>query len=455
MNHRYSAVEKPYRIQNKKSVVFLGDLNGSFAHLNEACAKNNSCAIIAHGNLHLGINPIESELMMLEGMIQDNLKKNDNTLVYVRGSRDSGKRVEELRNRLLFTNIFIPKTNELFYINDKTFLAIGGGIPFDRSQRIIGESYWGEGVDIHTIPPTMPAIDVLVTYSSPAVCAPVDLGPLVLERFKEKDETLLEDIEMDRKRLYQQFDKLKPALHVCSYFNIKRTETIGDCTHRCLSIREEWIVDIDEIPTSTDTTIYNTIEVDEIKTTPDENTNTTLNTMPEEPNNPPSTEEEKLFRFQLKKINETDDSVMTFTFTGKTYNEVAEKAFAKLGCTFVRLIDGKEIGNNKANKANNNTKDRISMVKFFKENEIDPEFDLDFYMSQHDIVESKKIYENFYQPRCKEKGISDLQRLYYHYFFFGKERGKAKNKEEYNQRRVEVEKESPHKSIKIIESVLK
>lgn len=55
----------------------------------------------------------------------------------------------------------------------------------------------------------------------------------------------------------------------------------------------------------------------------------------------------------------------------------------------------------------------LSIVEFFEKHKVPEEFDSNFYLKNNLDL------SNFYQPFCSEKGITESQRLYYHYYNYG------------------------------------
>ena len=59
----------------------------------------------------------------------------------------------------------------------------------------------------------------------------------------------------------------------------------------------------------------------------------------------------------------------------------------------------------------------MDIHKFLKENDIPTSFDENFYMETYEKV------ANFYEPYCSENGISDKERLYFHFMTYGRHMG--------------------------------
>tara|TARA_B100000131_G_C18115771_1_gene611230 strand:+ start:1063 stop:3276 length:2214 start_codon:yes stop_codon:yes gene_type:complete len=68
----------------------------------------------------------------------------------------------------------------------------------------------------------------------------------------------------------------------------------------------------------------------------------------------------------------------------------------------------------------------ISIEEFYEHNEIDEEFDEEFYRS---IINHPDL-DDFYQPYCSENDIPERYRLYYHYHQYGRYFGAKKRKED-------------------------
>jgi hypothetical protein len=73
----------------------------------------------------------------------------------------------------------------------------------------------------------------------------------------------------------------------------------------------------------------------------------------------------------------------------------------------------------------------MDIVEFYRKNSVEKQFDEEFYLSQNNDL------NKFYQPYCKNNKITERQRLFYHYVFFGKKNGMFKNKDEKKRHREE------------------
>lgn len=56
---------------------------------------------------------------------------------------------------------------------------------------------------------------------------------------------------------------------------------------------------------------------------------------------------------------------------------------------------------------------QVSIEEFYKNHKIDDNFDVKFYSTEYPDT------KDFYQPYCKDNGIDDRHRLFYHWFFYG------------------------------------
>ena len=69
-----------------------------------------------------------------------------------------------------------------------------------------------------------------------------------------------------------------------------------------------------------------------------------------------------------------------------------------------------------------NTTNMISIEEFYKTNSIDLDFDEKIYVENHpDTID-------FYQPYCSDNGITEKERLYFHYYLYGRNNCTQRNK---------------------------
>lgn len=440
---RSGRIDKPHRYKiESKSVVFVGVIGTDYEKLESISKGYENTTIIMMGDFGFGLNPENVEENILRDKIEFHLKKNSNYLVFLNGDRDNPSTMKGLKSRLINTRIFIPDNYEQFYINDLAYLCIGGATPFDLHNVVEDSTYFRnvalgrskiveDSLDIHTI----------FSHTSPNFCSPVDIEKLIHKSTPNSIE-LLEEINSEREQLAETIKNIKPKYLITSHFEDESLFEIKEnikCKH--LSRNEEWVFSEDAWK-----------HLEQINTPKDNHTKE----IPSEPIN------NNKKNYKLK----SDNSLICIDFEMECQNfsEVLEEALHLLGWSVSEdvseevLEDVSEdvleekppevnivetITMETHNKESEERDDvipppskskRIPIVKFFKNNNVDPDFDEVFYKNFY----SNHNLENFYQPRCKEKNISDRQRLFYHYKFVLKDETKHKNEEEFRKNRKET-----------------
>ena len=68
----------------------------------------------------------------------------------------------------------------------------------------------------------------------------------------------------------------------------------------------------------------------------------------------------------------------------------------------------------------------MDLLEFYKNNsiEIDLDFDEIFYQNEYPDV------SGYWQPWAKDNGFSEKQRLFHHYYLYGKNQGRLRNSEQ-------------------------
>lgn len=122
---------------DKEGLVALGDTHGDWSCISEFCKNYQNFCIIQVGDFGLGFyHPIKEShrLRKLNKVLHDS----NNELIAIRGNHDSPK---YFQNKWL-EQIFLSDDYTIIEHGGKKIQLIGGGISIDRSDRIIGRSWW-------------------------------------------------------------------------------------------------------------------------------------------------------------------------------------------------------------------------------------------------------------------------------------------------------------------------
>lgn len=222
---------------NKQGLVFVGDTHGYFDALKNIAQEVSDFAIVHVGDVGLGFNSLKTELEILTKKLQPHCIKNNNDLILLRGNHDSNQRFAELRKKNL-QNIYFPQDYEMYSINNKTIMFVGGAISVDRSGRTPGVSYWSDEKVILKESQCQKC-NILVTHTSPSWCFPQTFGEIV-HNWALEDSFLIQDLTKERSIMDKIFELCQPSYHVYGHFHSSWSETIRNCEHRLLNINEFW-----------------------------------------------------------------------------------------------------------------------------------------------------------------------------------------------------------------------
>ena len=188
------------------------------------------------------------------------LKKYNCKIIYLRGNHDN-------------PNYFDGKTINTKYVCtvpdytivkciDKNILCVGGGISIDREWRKYQDlkrlehysfyhkctikeakkqmplSYW-ENEQVKYQSKINERIDIICSHSAPSFCYPFTKGDIVI-RYAENDETLLQDIEIERTTLDKVYEDYKDTITHWYYghYHSSMMQMINGCMFKLLDIEE-------------------------------------------------------------------------------------------------------------------------------------------------------------------------------------------------------------------------
>ena len=195
-------------------MLLLGDIHGSFSHLEYIINNTVEKNIIQVGDFGLGFKELEADLKTLK-RIDDLLLHESKELYVIRGNHDNPKFWDGSYEDK-FNNIYLVEDYAVHYIEDKKILFMGGAVSIDRLQRVAGKSWWLlEGFDYNEDKLTdilkfAGGVDMVVTHTSPSFCHPRGFNSLV-HSFAYEDKTLLTDLKAERAEMDRAYSV------ICSY----------------------------------------------------------------------------------------------------------------------------------------------------------------------------------------------------------------------------------------------
>jgi hypothetical protein len=169
-----------------ENIIVSGDIHGDIMPLvnkvNDQYKINNSLIIVA-GDVGIGFHK-DGYYTQLFKKAGARLKKNNNTLLLVRGNHDDPDKWNDYEP---FSAHWQDGNNVIRFIKDYTvisvesvskshnILCVGGALSIDRSQRLAGRDYWpGEPfVYDESKVESLVGITDVITHSSPNFCEPI------------------------------------------------------------------------------------------------------------------------------------------------------------------------------------------------------------------------------------------------------------------------------------------
>ena len=148
---------------DKEGLVALGDLHGNWSSIAEFCKNYQNFCIIQVGDFGLGFyHPIKEShrLKKLNKVLHDS----NNELISIRGNHDNPK---YFHNKWLEEEVFLSNDYTILEHGGKKIQLIGGGISIDRSERIIGRSWWDKE-EVNFQPERVEKVDILITHVAPS-----------------------------------------------------------------------------------------------------------------------------------------------------------------------------------------------------------------------------------------------------------------------------------------------
>jgi len=211
----------------------------------------NFLSIIEHYNLknfiliHVGDIGTGFDSRQLDDYTLDELNEycriNNGRILAIRGNHDDPA---AFTSNSRYNREFIEFIPDYTYrtINGKVFLFVGGATSIDRTQRIVGKSYWID--EKFVLPDTYESLapcDVLVTHSAPLDVYPSDGLSRIAGWFK-LDPTLKEELIEERTLIRKLYETVHPSINLYGHFHASVSERIDGTWFRCLDINE--ILDI-------------------------------------------------------------------------------------------------------------------------------------------------------------------------------------------------------------------
>lgn len=223
---------------NNNDLMFCGDIHGEFKSFVHKLVQLNidNINIIVCGDIGIGFYSINYYHNLFK-QLNPRLKKRNIHLYCFRGNHDDP---EYFNNNIVKTEVLMKITNihlmddyDILKNDNFSILVIGGAISIDRknrwkwdhkTQKQVPCGYWENEV-IKDIPENfidelyekgIANIDIICSHSAPIFCPPFTKNNLDI--FAKYDESLLDDLDNERKLLEKIYNKLIYHFPLIKYY---------------------------------------------------------------------------------------------------------------------------------------------------------------------------------------------------------------------------------------------
>ena len=215
------------------SIYFVGDSHGEFDQLFKALDyfEIKNCLLIHVGDGGEGFSTRAKQLKTFK-ILNNKFLKRGITYLSIRGNHSDPSYFDGSIN---LSNFELIPDYSYRMINNKEFLFVGGAISVDRLYRRDGSSYWSNE-KFQLKPESVKSCDVLVTHSAPSWIGPNDKRNI--EDFCQKDPTLWEECQHERRLHNALFELAKPKFSFSGHFHSSFLMENNGCEARILNILE-------------------------------------------------------------------------------------------------------------------------------------------------------------------------------------------------------------------------
>lgn len=235
------------------SIIISGDIHGDIMPLvfkvNDQYKIENSLIIVA-GDIGIGFHA-DGFYIDLFKKASKRLKKNNNTLLFVRGNHDDPDKWLDYEP---FKAFWQDGDNNIRLVKDYTvisaetdkrqhnILCVGGALSIDRTGRTAGKNYWpGEPfVYDESKVEGLSGITDVITHSAPDFCEPILKTGIV--NWMSYDKNLEADCDKERKDHTLLYNKLKEKNKISSWtyghMHFTHTTYVDDVRFSLLDIME-------------------------------------------------------------------------------------------------------------------------------------------------------------------------------------------------------------------------
>lgn len=235
------------------NIIVCGDIHSDIMPLvfkiNEENKIINSLIIVA-GDVGLGFHKDNFYLDVFQ-KAAERLKKNNNTLLFVRGNHDN----PDFWTNPVFAEYFQEGTSNIRLIRDYTtiiawtesrgqykILCVGGALSIDRVARTAGSNYWPNEPFVYDEEKAseLEGITHVITHSCPHFCEPLTKGGIT--EWMGMDKELEVDCTKERDDHTLLYNKLKEKNQISrwtyGHYHYSHVTVIDETVFRMLAIME-------------------------------------------------------------------------------------------------------------------------------------------------------------------------------------------------------------------------
>ena len=233
MNHIFNDI---------RDITMIGDVHGEWDKLLGKIKDYdlNNFYLFVLGDFGVGFGLFTQREVIKENRrlanLNTSLKKRNITMFVIRGNHDNVSFFDGTHN---LSNLVFLSDYDTIQLNEKNFLAVGGGLSIDRfgcnyisektgrrvicKPRKLGYSYWEDELPVYdeekiNIIPFN--IDIVLAHTAPHYCYPfIELKNGDFKQWEENYPNLIEDMKNERKIMTKIFEKLMGNGHkVLNFF---------------------------------------------------------------------------------------------------------------------------------------------------------------------------------------------------------------------------------------------
>lgn len=216
-------------IQN--DTYLIGDIHGRMVTIIEQIKHKQltKSSFILLGDVGMGFHEDNKHLL---SYCDELLQASDNQFYLIRGNHDNPQCWRDSNWAPPLHNIHFVQDGQQFIIKDRLYIALGGAISVDRTQRILGRDYWAEEAFCPALEP-IPNLQGVLAHTGPFA-----KGWGGIMSYIVRDMPLRDDLFKEQEDINATIRQLQPQQWFCGHFHCSESIRIENTQCRCLDIDE-------------------------------------------------------------------------------------------------------------------------------------------------------------------------------------------------------------------------